>query len=126
MCIIAPTSSLHGGWVSEMIVIRKLKNRRNCSILTPTTYLQHIYNTPKPHLTLTNPSHTTSLTTPPKTPLNAVIPTFSALSTITPIQHTPLTHPFNKDNKDAYTGGYTLRKHPLPISVTPPYRIRLK
>ena len=38
--IIAPTHARTGAWVSEMRTFRKLKNRRNCSILTPTP----IYN----------------------------------------------------------------------------------
>lgn len=39
VCIIAPTHARTGAWVSEMITFRKLKNRGNCSILTPTPYL---------------------------------------------------------------------------------------
>ena len=102
VCIIAPTHTHTGAWVSEMRTFRKLKFCRNCSILTPTLHLHHIYT--HPHHLPTTINHTPSLTHKPPQTLD--ITTFSLHS------HHISTYPCILPYTHAYN---IIRKHNPPI-----------
>ena len=116
VCIIAPTHARTGAWVSEMRTFRKLKNRRNCSILTPTSHLRYTYT----HLP------TTIYNTHPKPLQTLDITTFSLRS------HYILTYPCILPHTYAYNitmkhnppiGGHGFRISTFSTSIMGTYRI---